>query len=280
MKSILSALLLFAAVLLALLALRDGHLRVRARFTEQARVSLEDLFVFVDPSRVFRLNLALLVLLPFFTGWVTRSWPLALLVACAAALVPRGVLAALRERRRRGVVSRLPDALAVLAGTLRAGASLQTALATLVRESTPTDPLAQEIALVLRAQRLGAPLEDALAALARRLRIEDIDLFVTALTVAREVGGNLAEVLDRLGAALRTKATLEGKVRALTAQGKLQGWIVGLLPLGLGAVLAVLDPEAMQPLFATPQGWGVMATVAVLLAMGGLAIRRIVAVEP
>lgn len=276
LKTLLCAVLLCGAVLLALAALRRGHAALRARFTERARDALEDLFLFVDPSRVFRLNLVLLIGLPLLAGWATRAWPAVLLAALGAALLPRMVLHGLRTRRQQRVAGQLPDALAMLAGSLRAGASLQVALSTLVHESPAGDPLAQELSLVLRGQRLGMTLDEALASLSRRLALDDIDLFVTALAMAREVGGNLAEVLDRLAAALRTQSALEGKLRALTAQGKLQGWVVGLLPLMLAAVLSWLDPEAMAPLFHTPQGWAVMAVLAMLLTLGALAIRRLV----
>jgi tight adherence protein B len=274
---LLAALLLGASVVLAVLALGRLHRAWGARFTDAARVSLAELFVFIDPVTVFRTHLLLLVLLPALAWALTGVWAGVLPVALVTAALPHALHRALRSRRKRRLLSQLPDALTWLAASLRAGASLQAALSTVVRESAP--PLSQEFSLVLRAQRLGTPLEDALGQMGRRLRMEDIDLFVSALSMAHDVGGNLARTLDRLAGTLGTKAALEGRIRALTAQGKLQGWVVGLLPLALGAVLCVLDPASMQPLFTTPVGWTVMAGVALLLLLGGFFIHRVVSIE-
>jgi tight adherence protein B len=115
--------------------------------------------------------------------------------------------------------------------------------------------------------------------MAQRLDIEEIDLLVSALTIAKEVGGNLSEILDRLAATLRTKAVMEGKIRALTSQGKLQGIIVGLLPIFLAGVLTVMDPVAMSPLFTTYYGWAVMAVVFLLLILGAFFIKKIVTID-
>lgn len=274
---LLSSLLTGVAVVLLLVVLRRFYLAHQARATAQWRASMDALFWWADPVRLFRLHIALAAVLPVAAWWASSSWLLACLVAWAVALAPRVLQSRLHARRRERLVAQLPDALALLAGALRAGSSLQTALALTVRESP--DPLAQEMSLVLREQRLGMNLDDALNAMRDRLAFEGMDLFVSALTLAREVGGNLAEVLDRLASSLRTQAALEGKVRALTAQGKLQGWVVGLLPLVLAMVLGVLDPQFLQPWFDTASGLWVMAAVVCLLAVGGWSIRRIVKVD-
>jgi tight adherence protein B len=165
----------------------------------------------------------------------------------------------------------------MMSGSLRAGASLQMSLDMVVKEAPA--PLSQEFSILLREQRLGLALEDSLRAMAERLRIEEVDLFVSALTIAKEVGGNLSEILDRLASTLRAKAAMEGKIRALTSQGKLQGLIVGTLPLFLAWVLYLMDPDAMLPLFTTLYGWAVMAGVFMMLALGGFFIRKIVSID-
>ena len=165
----------------------------------------------------------------------------------------------------------------MMSGSLRAGASLQNALDIVVQESPA--PLCQEFSLLLREQRLGLALEDSLRGMADRLNTEEIDLFVSAVSIAREVGGNLSETLERLAASLRTKAAMEGKIRALTSQGKMQGVIVGLLPVFLAGILYVMDPQAMMPLFTTLYGWGVMAAVFFMLILGGFFIRKIVTID-
>jgi tight adherence protein B len=209
--------------------------------------------------------------------FLTGAWPLALLVALLTAAMPRIAYAGLKARRLQRINEQMPDALAMLASALRAGSSLQMGLTLLVNESPA--PISQEFSMVLRAQRLGMALEDALEGLGKRLNMEDMDLFVSAMVIAKEVGGNLAEILERLSQTLRTKASMEGKINALTAQGKMQGWVVGLLPLALGAVLYTMDPEAMSPLFTTVYGWAVMGIILVFLLLGSFFIRKIVTID-
>jgi tight adherence protein B len=140
-------------------------------------------------------------------------------------------------------------------------------------------PFSQELSLVLREQKLGVSFEDAMESMGRRLSLEEIDLMVSAITISKNVGGNLSEVLERLANTLRSKAALEGKIVALTSQGKLQGIVVGLLPVFLGFVLFQMEPEAMQPLFTTIYGWIVVSIISVLLLIGGFFIKKIITID-
>jgi tight adherence protein B len=271
------AALIFGAVLALAFAARAAYLGWRSKFTETAKLSLEDMFVFIDPRSVFRANLAIFFLLPIIVWLITGVPMLALLAAIAGGVVPRLAWSVMRKRRILTLIAQLPDALTMMAGSLRAGASLQNALDLVVNESPA--PLSQEFSLLLREQRLGLALDDSLRGMSQRLATEEIDLFVSALRIAREVGGNLSETLDRLASSLRQKAVMEGKIRALTSQGKLQGIIVGLLPVFLAGVLYVMDPTAMRPLFTTLYGYAVIAAVSVLLLLGGVFIRKIVTID-
>jgi len=274
---LLIALMVLGAVGALVVAARLGLERWRASFTEHAKVSLEDMFLFIDPRRLFRLNLAVFLLLPLAAWVITGSLFFAVVAALLGAVLPRVVWVVMRNRRSDKLVQQLPDALTMMAGSLRAGASLQIALDMVVKESPA--PISQEFSLLLREQRLGLALEDSLRGMGERLHIEEVDLFVSAMTIAKEVGGNLSEILERLSSTLRAKAAMEGKIRALTSQGKMQGVIVGLLPVFLAGILYIMDPVAMLPLFVTPYGWAVMAAVAVLLMLGGVFIKKIVTID-
>lgn len=274
---LLIALMVFTAVLALAWTTRAAFVGWRDRFTESARLTLQDMFLFIDPRALFRLNVALFFLLPILVWLLTGAPALAVLSALLGAVFPRVAWVVMRNRRAHKLVLQLPDGLTMMAGSLRAGASLQGALDMVVQESPA--PLSQEFSLLLREQRLGLALEDSLRGMAQRLKVEDIDLFVSALTIAKEVGGNLSEILDRLASTLRAKAVMEGKIRALTSQGKLQGIIVGLLPIFLAGILYVMDPEAMMPLFTTYYGWAVMAGIGVLLMLGGFFIKKIVTID-
>jgi tight adherence protein B len=265
------------AVVALLWAARNGYLQWRENFTQHARVSLEDMFVFIDPSSLFKFNLLSFVLLPVLAWLLTGTLFFAGVATLVGALMPRIAWMWLRKRRHERLVEQLPDGLTMMSGSMRAGASLQIALDLVVKESPA--PLSQEFSVLLREQRLGLALDDSLRGMSERLRIEDVDLFVSALTIAKEVGGNLSEILERLAATLRAKAVMEGKIRALTSQGKLQGIVVGLLPVFLAGVLYAMDPVAMRPLFTTLYGWATMAGVALMLLLGGVFIKKIVTID-
>lgn len=277
LDQLLLTLLVLGAVLTLAVWSRGAFIQWRQRFTEVARVSLADMFVFIDPAALFKLNLAAFLALPLATYLVTQSGFLAVVAAVAGAVMPRVTWAVLRKRRMDRLIVQLPDGLTMMSGAMRAGAGLQAALELVVKE-TPA-PLSQEFSVLLREQRLGLPLEESLRGMSERLNMEDVNLFVSALTIAKEVGGNLSEILERLASTLRSKAVMEGKIKALTSQGKLQGIVVGLLPIFLAGVLYAMDPVAMTPMFVTYYGWGTMAVIAVLLLLGGVFIRKIVSID-
>src|SRR5690606_29791192 len=149
-----------------------------------------------------------------------------------------------------------PDGLSLMSGSMRAGASLNIALEGLVKEQQP--PLSQEFALFLREQRIGVDYETSLQHMERRVPLQDFSMVVAALRISREVGGNLAEVLESLADTLRKKHMMEGKIDSLTAQGRLQGIVMAGLPILLAILLNFMEPEAMSKLWTTTVGWVVL----------------------
>ena len=249
----------------------------RERFTRETGFHLRELFLFVDPARLYVLNLALTLLGALAAWLLSASLLMALVAAIVLALTPRGVLRWLRKRRVEHIEQQLPDALQMLAGTARAGLSLPAAIRQVSAELTP--PLQQELLLVQHEQRLGVSLDDALENLARRVPAQPVKLMVSAMRIANETGGGLAETLERTATTLRSQQAMELKILALTAQGKLQAWVVGLLPMFLLWVLNRMEPAAMSQLWTTQLGWGVLAAVLVMEFIGVLLIRRIVAID-
>jgi tight adherence protein B len=174
-------------------------------------------------------------------------------------------------------VVQLPDALSLLAGLLRAGHGLGQGLALLALRQPA--PLGQELQLIVRRQRLGVPMDAALQDLAARVPEPDVALVVLAVRVSRDIGGNLAESLQRLGEGIRARVLMRERIDALTSQGKLQGWIIGLLPLFMMLALSMVDPGPMGWLFHTGAGWSTLLVIAALEFSGFLLIRRIVRIE-
>lgn len=249
----------------------------RRLFTERASVNLRELFLFMDPKRLFVLNLALIALTGLL-GWVlSGSIGVGLGVAALAAALPRLLFKFLRKRRMDKLEQQLPDALMLLAGGLKSGVGLSQAVTQLVREIQA--PLSQEFDVVLREQRLGVAMDEALENFNRRLPLQSVTLVVSAMRIATETGGHLAESLERAANTLRQKLAMEGKIRSLTAQGKLQAWVAGLLPVVMMLVLRKMEPEAMGLLFTTRIGWGTIAVILMLQFFGVLIIRKIVAID-
>lgn len=254
-------------------ALRWGTERHSARLSHLSGVRFAELFLFLDPAQFIKLNLIGLLCLPLL------SWPLVGAVGSGVIFVlilvlPGAAYRWLHARRRQALQTQLPDVATALASGLRSGLSLGQAMDQVVRYQP--SPVAQEFALMLREHRVGLPLDQALQGLAERSGLQDFHLLVATLGIARDLGGGLAEALERFASTLRRRLALEERIRALTAQGRLQGLIMGALPLVLGWVLYLMEPSVMGRMLHEPLGWLVLVLIVVLEAAGYLLIRRIV----
>ncbi len=188
------------------------------------------------------------------------------------------VLAWLSERQRlKTMTLQLPDALEIIGNSLRAGLSLMQALEVASQETAR--PLADEFFEVVRDCRLGLPPEDALEKMLKRWPNPDLELFVIAAGVSLRTGGNLAEVTARLIGTVRERFRLQGRIESLTAQGKLSGWVVGLLPLGLLVALIFLDPPLMADFFRHPLGWLILSGGLFMELIGAFFIIKIVTID-
>lgn len=277
---LLGALLFVCFLLGALLAVRAGARfwdRYRENFVDQARLNLSDMFLFMDTTQLFLFNAALLVLLPLLVWFVTGSLVIALVLAVLVAFLPRKVYAWMKQKRIDKIQEQLPDALQMLSGSLRAGVGFGPAMEVLVHDGQP--PLAQELALVLREQHLGVRTEEALEHFSDRVPIVDAKLFVSAVNISREVGGNLAETLATLAETLRRRLIMENKVKALTSQGRLQGIVMAMLPMFLIGYLTFMYSETMQPMFHSWHGWLVIAICVVMEYLGYRMCRKIMTID-
>ncbi|MFC5475708.1 type II secretion system F family protein [Paraherbaspirillum soli] len=192
-------------------------------------------------------------------------------------LLPKPFARRSRAKRLRRIEMQMPDVLLAVAGELRAGADLPAALAAAAQQAPL--PMAAELALLLREIQLGAALEPALKNMERRLPLHDLMKLVAAISVAREVGGNLAGVLESAAKTLREKHRIEARIRNLALIGKVQGLAMCCLPLLLLLALHLVEPLAMAPLFHSPFGWGTLAAIAVMEILGYLTIRKITDID-
>ncbi|MGO4583494.1 type II secretion system F family protein [Arthrobacter sp. 2RAF6] len=207
-------------------------------------------------------------------GLVIGGPLVAFLFFIPAPLVARLVLSSLGGKRRAKFDSQLGDTLQLLSGGLRAGHSILRAIDAAANESA--SPTAEEMRRIITETSLGRDLQASLNDAAERMRSEDFVWIAQAIQINREVGGNLAEVLDQVNETIRERSEIKGHIKSLAAEGKFSGYILMALPFGIVTMLMVVNPGYMDVMFTHPLGWGMIAGSAILMTIGGLWMRKII----
>jgi tight adherence protein B len=276
----LSFLLVAGAVfLLSLLAfgvLRRAFEQYQERYVARSLRDLSAMFLFVEPRQLMLLNVAAMVLLAAIGFWAFGPF-LSVLAAMLGFFAPVLAVRLQRRRRLRRFEAQLSEALQQMANALRAGLAFHQAVEQAARDALP--PLAQEFGLYLKEVKMGVPADEALFAMSRRVGSEDLDLVAVSTNLARQMGGNLAEMFETIAATVRERFRLEGRIRALTSQGKLQGIVVAALPLAVAVFLDWYRPDLLQPMFQHAYGYVLVSAIALLQVTGFVLIRRIVAID-
>jgi tight adherence protein B len=206
-----------------------------------------------------------------------RSSLLALVIAVVGGAFPTLLLRHALNKLADQLREQLPDVLTIMASSLRAGHSFLQSLDTVAKEIT--QPAAGEFQRVVAEIRLGRPAEDALEALAERVGSPDFKWAVLAVNIQREVGGNLAEILDTVADTLRERAMLRRQVKVLTAEGRLSAWVLGALPFAIGLYMFATNPAYIGLLFSSTYGIIMVVVALVLLVAGILWMRKIVNID-
>lgn len=281
--------LFFLVIASGLLAFGLGSLlqellrRAAGQSRESVQTRLADLFIFVPAERLWPLKYLLLVVGAGASLFLvtTASWfvvlALAMIGGALGFYLPDLTLLWLWRYRRRRFSAQMLEALFLLASGLRAGFSFQQTLELLVQEMRP--PLGQELALVLREYRLGVDLDVALMKCAQRMNDADFYLIVGAVSITRQSGGNLAQIFDRIETLVRERLLLKGKMAALTAQSRLQGVIVGVLPYLFAFLMYQINPQLVRLLWSTPEGILAVLAVVVLDIAGFFWVRKLAALR-
>jgi tight adherence protein B len=191
--------------------------------------------------------------------------------------MPRGLVKILRIRRLERFNQQLVTALTGMSNALKAGFSIQQAFESVVKEGEA--PIAQEFSMFLQQLRIGVTFEEAIEDMDRRIGSEDLTLMIQSIEIARQTGGNLTEVFDRIAATIRERQRIEGKIKSLTAQGKLQGMVVGAMPLLLGFALYVVDPGMMLGFVKSVIGLAVLVVIVIMELIGAFIIKKIVTID-
>lgn len=223
------------------------------------------------------LRMVTYTLLPLLAWLLFRSVPLTVLSLFAAYKIPL-LMTAWRQKRRLASIERdLPIALAMFASALSGGVSLSVAIQAYTVESKTA--LSAEFSYLLRLQRLGVEFDLALEQVTQRIKLADFELVALAMRISKSVGGNLTETLLTLSQSIQQKLILEGKIRALTSQGVMQAWVMSMLPVMVGAVLTLIQPEQMDKLFNTLSGNLVLAFCCAMDYVGFKVIKKILSID-
>jgi tight adherence protein B len=239
--------------------------------------TLDAMYLTIPRQHLLYLAALCALLLGALAGFGFSNTILGVIIGALGLPLPLLTVRWLKVRRDKKFNTQLVDALFAMGNALRAGFSLPLAFEMIAREME--NPMGQEMRLVAQEMRVGVSMEDALHHLAERMPGEDLDLLITSILISREVGGNLSEVFDNIANTIRDRLRLQGKIRALTAQGKLQGIVVALLPVGIGLALNALNPAFFRPMYTTTMGASFLGAIVVLELIGAWFIRKIVTIK-
>ncbi len=191
--------------------------------------------------------------------------------------IPRPVVDKMYEKRVDKFVLQMVDGLGLMSNGLKSGLSVVQALG-LVAQEMP-NPIQQEFNLILSENKVGVSIEDAFLNLSKRIKADDVEMFVTSINILKETGGNLAETFDTIVVTIRERIKVQAKISSMVAQGFYQGVFVMMIPPILGVVFYQTDPEFMKPLFTTAIGWGMILLMVILETIGFFVIMHIIKIE-
>lgn len=202
---------------------------------------------------------------------------LSLVFYLAGAVLPPRFIGLARQKRLKQLEGQLGDALAIMSNALRAGFSFMQAMEMVGREMP--DPLAKEFSRTYREVNLGMAMEEALSKMVKRVGSSDLDLLVTAVLIQRQVGGNLAQILDNISHTLRERLRIRGEIKTLTAQGRMSGLIIGAIPPALVVLMLLINPAYIKPLFQSQIGLLLILAGVCGELVGIMIIKKIISID-
>ncbi len=246
------------------------------RYVTKSMSDLSDMFLFIDARQMIVLNICMLFLFAIL-GYLMFNPVLAVLSAGVGFFFPMMMVKFYRKRRVKKFNVQLVDALQAMSNAFKAGLTFPQAIEHIAKESQP--PLNQEFGLFVKEIKLGVPLDEALINMGKRVGSDDLDLMVVSTNIARQLGGNMAEMFETLSATIRERFRLEGKIDAITSQGRMQGWVVAAMPVVLGFVLNYMRPDLMEPMLDHMFGYILIAMIAIMEVLGIIIIQKIVSID-
>jgi tight adherence protein B len=229
------------------------------------------------PGRVVLTGIAAWLAALYLVQLKTGTLAMSALLASPAAAVPFLYVFQKRQRRFHRFQEKLPDAIDLIVSALRAGNSTMGALG-IVANDAP-EPIRREFRICFDEQSYGVDMRAAMENLVNRVPLADMRIITTAILIQKESGGNLAEVLDKTADVIRGRFRLRDQIRVHSAQGRLTGWILSAMPVGLGILMFLLNPKYIMLLFTHPVGRKFVAAGVTMNVLGLLVIRKIVRIK-
>lgn len=261
--------------------------RYKEKYIRETAIEADDVLLTMSPARILDLSLAIAAAGGFLAvitlGIITKELSVSriilvgLLGAIAFFPLPRIYLRYLKKQRLKKFNEQLEDALLSISSSLKAGFSINQALEVIASENRK--PISVEFSLLIQELRLGVSLDEALNKMSNRLQCQDFELVAVSIMTARQTGGELTATLERLAAVIRERVRITGRIRALTAQGRMQAVIIGLMPLALFLAMMNIAPDMMNAFFKTVPGILCLIAVIILDITGFLVIRKITTID-
>lgn len=246
-----------------------GKLLPHAKYFNKTKKKLIQASILMKPEEFIGASLISAILIGSSFYLVLKSIIAGLIFLIVGFIIPDLILRVKKTKRMVKINFELPEALNIISNGLRAGFSFTQAINVVTNEME--GPIAEEFNKMLKENLLGKSIEEALLNLSDRTDNEDLDMVITALIIQRQVGGNLAEVLDTISETIRERIKIKGDIKTLTAQGRISGVVISLLPLALGMVLRIISPGYIEVLFTTLMG-NLLIAVSILLDFIGIFI--------
>lgn len=243
---------------------------------------LNMMFIDIPPHKIliglFALSFGLgsLVFLAFLPN-LFPGIPFAIATTLLGWKAPKPIVDIIYRRRVEKFTVQMVDALSLMSNGLKSGLSVVQSLGLVTQEMD--NPIQQEFNLILSENKLGVSLEDAFTNLSKRIKSDDVEMFVTSINILKETGGNLAETFDTIVMTIRERIKVQAKIAAMVQQGFMQGIIVMAVPPLLGGVFYVEDPEFMRPMFTTPLGWVMVMAILAMEAVGFTLMMKVIKID-
>ncbi len=254
-----------------------GKRLVGRKSTEKIAAQLASADLKVKVSEYMLLNVLMVILFALLGVAIFKSPIFALVGAAACFYAPRLYVSQRKRARQKAFNDQLGDAINLLANALRSGYSLLQSMETASKELPP--PISVEFSRVVQEIGLGISLEQALDNMLRRMQSDDLDMMITAINVQHEVGGNLSQILETISHTIRERVRIKGEIAVLTAQQMITAYLISFLPVGLGLILYLINPNYIGLLFSEPCGWIQVGIGATMITIGFIIILNIVNID-